>query len=128
MKKKIKDLTFEEIISIHNLSFCNECPLKDNNGDCIRTGITYNFNTEFLEKEIEIAGTPLLECIKEWNEKGFNVDVYALEIVIHNCYIEFTIDLEDKKLFMEGEYNSFPYDVVHLLAKTLKALEEMKDD
>ena len=69
----------------------------------------------------------LLECIKEWNEKGFDVDVYALEIVIHNCYIEFTIDLKDKTLFMEGEYNSFPYDVVHLLSKTLKALE-VKDE
>lgn len=54
MKKKIKDLTFEEIISIHNLSFCNECPL-NNNGNCIRTGITYDFSKEFLEKEIEVA-------------------------------------------------------------------------
>lgn len=80
-------------------------------------------------KESEQKSNPtLLKCIKEWNEKGFDVDVYALEIVIHNCYIEFTIDLEDKTLFMEGEYNSFPYDVVHLLSKTLKALEETKDE
>lgn len=72
----------------------------------------------------ELNQNPTLsECIKEWNEKGFDVDVYALEIVIHNYNIEFTIDLKDKTLFMEGEYNSFPYDVVHLLSKTLKALE-----
>jgi hypothetical protein len=78
----------------------------------------------------------LLECIKEWNEKGFDVDVYALEINIHNYStvdkeehgIEFSIDLEKKTLFMEGEYNSFPYDVVHLLSKTLKALEITKDE
>lgn len=72
----------------------------------------------------ELNQNPTLsECIKEWNEKGFDVDIYALEIAIHNHNIEFTIDLKDKTLFMEGEYNSFPYDVVHLLSKTLKALE-----
>ena len=84
----------------------------------------------------ELTQEPTLsECIKEWNEKGFDVDVYALEIVIHNrCSvdkeehsIEFTIDLETKALFMEGECNSFPYDVVHLLSKTLKALEVSND-
>jgi hypothetical protein len=91
-----------------------------------------------LEYDFEREEQPnpiLLECIKEWNAKGFDVDVYALEIVIHNrCSVdneensvEFTIDLKDKTLFMEGEYNSFPYDVVHLLSKTLKALEA-KDD
>lgn len=91
----------------------------------------YNVTPEIL-REVLLTGQmfrnqpTLLECIKEWNEKGFDVDVYALEIVIHNCYIEFTIDLEDKTLFMEGEYNSFPYDVVYLLSKTLKALEVEK--
>ena len=84
----------------------------------------------------ELTQEPTLsECIKEWNEKGFDVDVYALEIVIHNrCSVdkeehsvEFTIDLKDKTLFMEGECNSFPYDVVHLLSKTLKALEVSND-
>lgn len=87
-------------------------------------------------KESEQKSNPtFLECIKEWNKKGFDVDIYALEIVIHNrCSVdkeehsvEFTIDLKDKTLFMEGEYSSFPYDVVHLLSKTLKALE-VKDD
>lgn len=84
------------------------------------------------DKLKELTHQPtLLECIKKWNEKGFDVDIYALEIVIHNrCSVdkeehsvEFTIDLKDKTLFMEGEYNSFPYDVIHLLSKTLKAVE-----
>jgi hypothetical protein len=91
-----------------------------------------------LEYDFEREGQPnpiLLECIKEWNQKGFDVDIYAVEINIHNYStvdreehgIEFSIDLEKKTLFMEGEYNSFPYEVVHLLSKTLKALE-VKDD
>ena len=75
------------------------------------------------------------QCIKEWNEKGFDVDIYALEISIHNYStvdkkedgIEFVIDLEDKTLFIGGEYNSLPYDMVHLFSKTLKTLEEMKE-
>ena len=75
---------------------------------------------ELIEQQ---SSSTLSECIKEWNENGFDVDIYALEIAIHNHNIEFTIDLKDKTLFMEGEYNSFPYDVVHFLSKTLKALE-----
>ena len=101
--------------------------LLESGGD-MRWSLVKESMNKFKELIDQQSNPALLECIKEWNEKGFDVDVYALEIAIHNCYIEFTIDLKDKTLFMEGEYNSFPYDVVHLLSKTLKALEEMKDE
>lgn len=81
-----------------------------------------------LQELVDQQSNPtLLECIKEWNEKGFDVDIYAVEIVITGSTVNLTIDLEDKTLFTEGECNSFSYDVVHLLSKTLKALEVVND-
>ena len=96
--------------------------LLESGGD-MRWSLVKESMDKFKELIDQQSNHTLLECIKEWNEKGFDVDIYALEIAIHNHNIEFTIDLKDKTLFMEGEYNSFPYDVVHLLSKTLKALE-----
>lgn len=134
MKKKIKDLTFEEIISIHNLSFCNECPLKDNNGDCIRTGVTYNFDAEFLEKEIEIASSNFSECIKEWEERGYKIRNYDRELIIESEQYDLDITICKANLIYEisNYYRDKPAcispDLHHLLSKTLKALEEMKND
>lgn len=54
MKKKIKDLTLKELIIIHNSMSCHKCPLKDDNGNCIRTGLIYTFSDDFLEQEIEV--------------------------------------------------------------------------
>ena len=53
-KKKIKDLTLEEAIRIHNTTPCYECPLQDENRNCLRTGTVYKFSEEFLNKEIEV--------------------------------------------------------------------------
>lgn len=134
MKKKIKDLNFEEIISIHNLSFCNECPLKNNNGDCIRTGVTYNFSKEFLEKEIEIAGPTLSECIKEWEDKGFELK----ENTEHNLLFRHHKDDNVVEIFKrylsymyypyfnDGTILSIPFELHDLIHKTLKALEVEK--
>ena len=130
MKKKIKDLTFEEIISIHNLSFCNECPLKDNNGSCIRTGVTYDFNTEFLEKEIEIASPTLEQCIKEWEERGWKVEISTSTIKLD--YIKFGrlsgIHIYKGLKEVRILYENLHYEEFHLLSKTIKALEKMKDE
>lgn len=77
----------------------------------------------------------LSECIKEWNEKGFDVDVYALEIVIHNYStvdkeedeIEISIRLDKKTIFYVNDVE-LSFDLHHLLSKTIKALEGMKDE
>lgn len=77
------------------------------------------------------------QCIKKWNEKGFDVDIYALEIVIANystakCEadeVEFSIDLLSKQVSIPNRcWAKLPFKIYHLLSKTLKALEEMKDD
>lgn len=54
MKKKIKGLTLEEAIRIHNTTPCYECPLQDENKNCLRSGTVYKFSEEFLNKEIEV--------------------------------------------------------------------------
>ena len=54
MLKKIKDLTFLEIMNIHNTIPCSDCPLKDEEGNCIRSGTHYNFSEEFLKREVEV--------------------------------------------------------------------------
>ena len=72
----------------------------------------------------------LLECIKEWNEKGFDVEIYALEIVIYNYSsvdkeedeIEISIRLDKKTIFYVNDVE-LSFDLHHLLSKTLKALE-----
>lgn len=72
----------------------------------------------------------LSECIKEWNEKGFDVDVYALEIVIHNYStvdkeedeIEISIRLDKKTIFYVNDVE-LSFDLHHLLSKTIKACE-----
>lgn len=102
-------------------------------GKSLRSYRIYHY-LDMLEKD----NPTLSECIKEWKERGFKFifnETFKNYITITNSYsinsdsneLEFNIDLKDKTLFMEGEYNSFPYDVVHLLSKTLKALEGMKD-
>ena len=79
----------------------------------------------------ELNQNPTLsECIKEWNEKGFDVDVYALEIVIHNYStvdkeedeIEISIRLDKKTIFYVNDVE-LSFDLHHLLSKTIKALE-----
>jgi hypothetical protein len=75
----------------------------------------------------------LSECIKEWNEKGFDVDVYALEIVIYNYStvdkeedeIEISIRLDLKTISYTNDVE-LSFDLHHLLSKTLKALEVEK--
>lgn len=54
IKKKLRDLTYEEIIKIHNNTSCHNCPLKDYEGNCIRTGVTYNFDNDYFEREVKV--------------------------------------------------------------------------
>ena len=93
-----------------------------------------------LEESEQQLNYTLSECIKEWNEKGFDVDVYALEIVIYNystleivIYNYSTVDKEedeieisirlDNKIVSYTNDVELSFDLHHLLSKTLKALE-----
>ena len=83
-----------------------------------------------LEESGKQSNLTLLECIKEWNEKGFDVDIYALEIVIYNYStvdkeedeIEISIYLDKKTIYYVNDVE-LSFDLHHLLSKTLKALE-----
>lgn len=100
----------------------------------------YNVTSEIL-REVLLTGQmfrnkpTLLECIKEWNEKGFDVDVYALEIVIYNYStvdkeedeIEISIRIDLKTISYTNDVE-LSFDLHRLLSKTLKALEEKEND
>lgn len=85
-----------------------------------------------IEKFInQSSSNPTFEqCIKEWNENGFDVDIYALEIIISNHStvdkeedeIEISIRLDKKTIFYVNDVE-LSFDLHHLLSKTLKALE-----
>ena len=75
------------------------------------------------------------ECIKEWNAKGFDVDIYAVEIVIYKPSsvdkeedeIEISIRLDNKIISYVNDVE-LSFDLHNLIHKTIKALEEMKDE
>lgn len=78
------------------------------------------------------------QCIHEWGAKGFKFifnETFKNYISITNFHsinnesdeLEFDIDTKDKTLSMSGEHVSFPYDLIHLLSQTLKALEDKND-
>lgn len=95
----------------------------------------YNVTPENI-REVLLTGQmfrnqpTLLECIKEWNEKGFDVDVYAVEIIISNYStvdkeedeIEISIRLDKKTIFYMDDAE-LTFDLQNLLSKTIKALE-----
>lgn len=100
----------------------------------------YNVTPEIL-REVLLTGQmfrnqpTLLECIKEWNEKGFDVDVYALEIVIYNYStvdkeedeIEISIRIDLKTISYTNDVE-LSFDLHRLLSKTIKAWEKMKNE
>lgn len=88
----------------------------------------YKSNAVAIEIEInEQTNTSFSECIKEWEDRG-----YIIELGITHMWISTvddntvaTFDLSDKcvttSLFID-------YELSILITKTLKALEEMKDE
>ena len=76
----------------------------------------------------------LSECIKEWNERGFDVDVYAVEIVIYKPSsvdkedeIEISIRIDNKIISYVNDVE-LSFELHNLIHKTLKALDGMKDE
>ena len=108
--------------------------LLESGGD-MRWSLVKESMNKFKELIDRQSNPTLSECIKEWNKKGFDVDVYALEIVIYNYStvdkeedeIEISIRLDNKIISYVNDVE-LSFDLHHLLSKTLKALEEMKDD
>ena len=98
----------------------------------------YNVTPEIL-REVLLTGQmfrnqPTLdECIKEWEDRGWTVDelkqfpiikIWKLnkeQNVVDNIYVY------HKKLNSTIDFNA-DYGTLNLLTKTLKALEEMKDE
>ena len=109
---------------------CSSC-MYYTESDCVGYGdkcyLKQAFN--FLNKE----NTPLSECIKEWEEEGFQVDKYQDYLLMIDNYcstnkeadeVEFNIDLSSKQVSMpNGCWAKLPFKIYHLLSKTLKALE-----
>lgn len=76
------------------------------------------------------------QCIHEWKRKGFEVDVFDINIDIYNYNtvkytadeVEFNIDLISKQVSMpNGCYARLDFKIYHLLSQTLKALEDKND-
>lgn len=99
-----------------------------------------NDTIKYLEEyKQSLSNHTLLECIKEWEDRGFKFifnETFKNYISITNSHsinnesdeLEFNINTKDKTLSMFGECVSFPYDLINLLSKTIKALEAMKDE
>lgn len=72
----------------------------------------------------------LEQCIKEWEERGWKVEIR--ESAINIDYMKFgrISGILIYKAIKEVRilYENLHYEEFHLLSKTLKALEEMKDD
>lgn len=92
----------------------------------------YNVTPENI-REVLLTGQmfrlqpAFFECVKEWNQKGWLVDIHKCEITIsdNRSLAEISIDRKDKAYWC-SHYLSF--ELHYLLTKTLKALEGMKDD
>ena len=78
----------------------------------------------------ELNQNPTLEqCIKEWEERGYVFKKRGLlvEIESKKWNVNIHIWMDDNELLIsnyeENYYTIIPYDLIHLLSKTLKALE-----
>ena len=76
-----------------------------------------------IEKELTQQPTPaFFECVKEWNQKGWTVDIHKREITISDTKSlkEISIDRKDNTCWC-SHYLSF--ELHYLLTKTIKTLE-----
>ena len=110
---------------------CSSC-MYYTESDCVGYGekcyLKQAFN--FLNKE----NLTLSECIKEWNNNGFSVNVRTTEIFITNCNtvnreedeIGINIRLDLKTIFYMNDVE-LTFDLQNLLSKTIKAVEAEHD-
>lgn len=81
-------------------------------------------NLEIVEKQ---SNPTFEQCIKEWEDRGWEVYVSnrEIELLETNSLNTISIDKRDK-CYWCNYYLSF--ELHHLLSKTIKVLEEMKDE
>ena len=106
---------------------CSSCNIKE----CCNAPAKYWVDT--LQKLIDQQSNPTLsECIKEWNETfncsiGNNYD--SFEIIGREFAVSINKKTLDFTIYGEDEYPAYmSYEEFNLLSKTLKALEEMKNE
>lgn len=88
-----------------------------------------NDTVKYLEQYQQSLFNPTLsECIKEWEEKGYKFEISEKGYVItgflaglKDKYI--SIRLQGKQYVWLSDETFLSYEEVHLLSKTLKALE-----
>lgn len=138
MKSKSKPSFYEnekDQIAEDLISACRKADLYDELQSILEE---YNVTPEILRKVLltgqMFGNQPTLdECIKEWEDRGWNVDelkqfpiikIWKLnkeQNVVDNIYVY------PKKLNSTIDFNA-DYGTLNLLTKTLKALEVSKDD
>ena len=74
------------------------------------------------------------ECFKEWKERGFVFNDYDELLIFDSVAKDIAIEIYTNHRWImvwdyeRNEIESLDFDLVFLLSKTIKALEEMKDE
>ena len=102
--------------------------LLESGGD-MRWSLVKESMDKFKELIEQQSNPTFSECIKEWEERGWKVE--EREGAIQIDYMKFgrISEIYIYKALKEVRilYENLHYEEFHLLSKTLKALEEMKD-
>ena len=86
-----------------------------------------------LEESEKQSNLTFDECIKEWEERGFKYIKFSNALKFENKSEDITINIQEwNESIMISNSNycyarHIPYDLLNLIHKTLKALEEMDE-
>jgi hypothetical protein len=78
-------------------------------------------------RELTKEQTTLLECIKEWEERGFIVNNNELYIFLHHEQYGISMFINKKEINYHVYYGYISLELNELLNKTLKALDVEKN-
>ena len=102
--------------------------LLESGGD-MRWSLVKESMNKFKELIDRQSNPTLSECIKEWEDRGWKVEISTSTIKLD--YIKFGrlsgIHIYKGLKEVRILYENLHYEEFHLLSKTIKALEEMKD-
>lgn len=93
----------------------------------------YKINTEFLKREIEIASSNLSCCINAWRKRGYIVTIDEHSFVLSGLLADvkqnfISIYTQGKQYVWLSDETFLSFEEVHLLSRTIKALEVKKND
>ena len=104
----------------------------------LRVGDALTYLDKFIQKQKQQQSNPTLsDCIKEWEDRGYIVES---EKITNGIYIYKNNKLKTKIVFIRKTklktkikttcrlFCIADYELLNLIHKTLKALEEMKDE